>query len=195
MRTSSDRPTTISGKTAIVTVALVSVGLACFAWWFRYQQGNAAIEFWSADAAQRIRHARQVELLQLTPTSARANDASAQKTKIGELAAISIDGESYAITRRLNVSRAPGLVHARHSLIVDRNFEWTSAGKPPPIWDFAIRFSDGRRHTTVLLDYETRAIKALGGERTVRLSERIVEGMRDYADRQFRSAEASQGPS
>ena len=123
--------------------------------------------------AKLIRHAPRVELFELA-----AGDAT-----------FSLDGRPRASIRSANVSRALGLVHARHSLIVDQNFEWDQLPPHAEIdWDLVIRFSDGADNATVLLDYDSRAVKLLGSEKSATLHPKIVEGMRDYANRQLPSS-------
>jgi len=161
-------PKLISGKIAIISILVVAVGLTSFAWWYRYQQGRRTMEFWGPEAAQLIRHAPRVELFEL--------DETLEAFKSGELSKV----------RSFDLSNAPGLVHARHSLIVDRNFRWdeSSANTAANIaWDVAWRFIDGDKQTTVLLDYETGAVRDAAGERVALLHPAIAGGMRDYISR------------
>jgi hypothetical protein len=164
---------TISGKVAIIAMIVVSLALTAFAWWYRYQQGRRAMEFWGPETAQLIRHAPRVELADLAevppldlPRMIEAGDPSR------------FSGQ--------NISDAPGLVHARHSLIVDSNFQWGERVESPDAiaWDVAWRFGDGKNERVVFLDYETGATRRLDDQRIEILQPAIVSGMRDYISRQ-----------
>lgn len=151
---------------------VVSLGLTAFAWWYRYQQGWRAMEFWGPDAAQLIRHAPKVELIDL------AEGPPADLPRV-------IEKGDLASFRKHDLSDATGLVHARHSLIVDRNFLWEERIDSPAAtaWDVAWRFIDGREEVVVLLDYETGAIRRLDDRRIEILHPAIADGMRDYVSR------------
>jgi hypothetical protein len=166
-----------SGKIVIGAIVAVALLLTAIAWWHRFQQGRRALAFWGAENAQLIRHAPEVELLELSEDS---ND-SAERSRV-----LSIDGRAFSISRRADLSGAAGLVHARHSLIVDQNFQWDE--RPPGgaiDWDLAWRFAEGDRQVVVLLDFDERVVKRLGQDRAAVLHEKIVAGMHDYARRRL----------
>lgn len=104
-------------------LVLLALGLAAFAVWFQWGQTRRCLAFYGAVAARRIQGAPRVELWSLAAADAGVRPAD-----------------------RLDISRAPGLVHLRRGLIEDVNFRWNEAGEPAggrlpdAAWDVAIAF-------------------------------------------------------
>jgi len=107
----------------VLGLVLLALGLAAFAVWFQWGQTRRCLAFYGAVAARRIQAAPRVELWSLA-----AADAGVR------------------LADRLDISRAPGLVHLRRGLIEDVNFRWHDAGEqaggrlPDAAWDMAIAF-------------------------------------------------------
>jgi len=107
----------------VLGLVLLALGLAAFAVWFQWGQTRRCLAFYGAVAARRIQAAPRVELWSLTTA----------------------DG-GVRLADRLDISRAPGLVHLRRGLIEDVNFRWHDAGEPAggrlpdAAWDVAIAF-------------------------------------------------------
>ena len=99
------------GKWAILTMVLLGCVLGGFAVWHHYRQGRRILEFWGSETAMLIRHADQVEVWRLGPQS---DQSSSQ---------LEVRGQSLAILEQVEISRLRGLVHARHALIIDRNYD------------------------------------------------------------------------
>ena len=65
---------------------------------------------------------------------------------------------------RIDVSKAPGLVHLRRGLVEDANFNWQASGvaasgnSPPRLplssWDVAFVFSEPLGQTTLVIDLD-----------------------------------------
>jgi hypothetical protein len=114
------------GTMLVLGLVVAGVGLAVFAVWFQWGQTRRCLEFLGAAAARRIQAAPRVELWSLAA-----------------------EGPAVRAVRRLDVSRAPGLVHLRRGLIEDVNYRWHQAGSqgaarlPADAWDEAIAFFDG----------------------------------------------------
>ena len=104
-------------------LVLLALGLAAFAVWFQWGQTRRCLAFYGPLAARQIQSAPRVELWSLA--------AAAPGVRLAD---------------RLDISRAPGLVHLRRGLIEDMNFRWHQAGDagngrlPPAAWDVAIAF-------------------------------------------------------
>jgi hypothetical protein len=113
------------GTRLVLGLVLAGVGLALFAVWFQWGQTRRCLDFFGSAAARRIQAAPRVELWSLAA-----------------------DGPAVRAVRRLDVSRAPGLVHLRRGLIEDVNYRWEQAGSqaaarlPADAWDHAIAFFD-----------------------------------------------------
>src|SRR6185295_18699265 len=116
----------------------VALLMAAFAWWWNRQQGRRALEFWGKDSALAIRDGKKVELLRLRPKSSRSADLK--------------DPE---VVETKDISRAQGLIHARHSLLQDASFDWSA--KPAGLSRFptkqdvlAVRFTRQDVATTIV---------------------------------------------
>lgn len=114
----------------------VAAGLSIFAAWYRYQAGDAALRFWGKETALQIRSAPRVELLAIEPGAAPENES-------GEAQRATIGGDSYQITRTIDITEARGLIHARHALLEDASLD-PAAPPPdaPPAWTRLLRFTD-----------------------------------------------------
>jgi hypothetical protein len=84
-----------SGKLLILAIVAAAALLAGASWWFRYSATHRAAEFWGPRAAVLIRDAPTVTLL----------DLEANESKV-------------------DISKAPGMVHLRYALMEDRSYEW-----------------------------------------------------------------------
>ena len=119
---------TAIGTRLVLGLVLLALGLAAFAVWFQWGQTRRCLEFYGPAAARSIQAAPRVELWSLAA-----------------------DRGGVRAESRLDISRAPGLVHLRRGLIEDVNFRWSdvlqergadAAGErlAPAEWDEAIAF-------------------------------------------------------
>jgi len=109
-----------AGRHAVLAMVGLAVLLACFAVWFQWNQTRRCLSLYGPTAARAIQTADRVELWSLTADGGRPRAAT-----------------------RVDVSRAPGLVHLRRGLVEDANFSWGPAsGGPlaPRDWDMALAF-------------------------------------------------------
>jgi len=127
------------GTWLVAGLLLLGVAAAVTGVWFQRHQTRRCLEFYGPAEARRIAAAPTVELLLVQPG-----------TGPGRLAAHT----------RIDVSKAPGLVHLRRGLVEDANFNWRSGdGAVPerlPIesWDVAIVFSEPLGSTTLVIDFD-----------------------------------------
>jgi hypothetical protein len=89
------------GTRLVLGLVILALGLAAFAVWFQWNQTRRCLAFYGAAAARSIQ--------------------AAPRTELWSLAA---GGPGLRVASRLDVSRAPGLVHLRRGLIEDVNFRW-----------------------------------------------------------------------
>ena len=155
------------GKWAILTMVLLGCVLGGFAVWHHYRQGRRILEFWGSETAMLIRHADQVEVWRLGPQS----DQSRSQ--------LEVSGQSLAILEQVEISRLRGLVHARHALIIDRNYDWSTApAGQAVVWNLALHFRDGEQQTTLVFATASRLACVAGRTQVVRVTQmmdRVVE--------------------
>jgi hypothetical protein len=131
----------------------VAAAAAAFAWWWNYNRGKQALEFYGPVGAHLIRTAPVVELLQ--PSAAEPID----------------------------LSKAPGLINARASLLSDASYDWAASDvtQEPPL--FSVRFRRGDQSVVVTFDFENRTIHASTTQRTAKLVKKTADGWRSYLAR------------
>lgn len=121
------------GTWLVAGLLLLGVAAGTTGVWFQRQQTRRCLAFYGPPAARRIAAAPSVEMLLVQPGA-----AARRLTGL----------------RRIDVSRAPGLVHLRRGLVEDANFLWqptdgshaaetVGASTPLPLeaWDVAFVFT------------------------------------------------------
>ena len=136
------------GTWLVAALLLLGLAAAITGIWFQWQQTRRCLEFYGPAAARRIAAAPTVELLLMQPGA-----------EPGRLVARS----------RIDISKAPGLVHLRRGLVEDANFNWqgtdarasgAGAGGAAPerlpldAWDVALVFSEPLGRTTLVIDLD-----------------------------------------
>lgn len=165
-----------AGKLVSVAILTVALAAAAFAWWYQYQHGRRALEYWGAEGAVLIRRAPQVELWRLAPSPTQPTGENAAGERI--LGRILLD--------QRDITHARGLVHARQALISDASYRWNAAPAPPePDWDYALRFHDGSRRATVVLDLDEGYARAPAQSTPLQLGPTITQGLRRFLADQF----------
>ena len=137
----------VSGKLLVLATFAIGVALAGGAWWYNYQQSYRCAEFWGGRNAALIVGSEKVELLELIdypPTG--ADDVVANR----------------AVRRAYDLTGKPGLVHLRHALTFDANFDWAGRHEEFPRddrgWDYALRFTKGGQRLDVVFDSEFKTL-------------------------------------
>jgi len=118
---------------------LLGLAAAITGIWFQWQQTRRCLAFYGPASARRIAAAPAVELLLV-----RAGKGP------GQLVA----------QTRIDISKAPGLVHLRRGLVEDANFNWQASGVAQPrllsaAWDVALVFSEPLGSTTLVIDFDS----------------------------------------
>ena len=127
------------GTWLVAALLLLGLAAAITGIWFQWQQTRRCLEFYGPAAARRIAAAPMVELLLMQPGA-----------EPGRLVARS----------RIDISKAPGLVHLRRGLVEDANFSWQSSGGavqerlPLESWDVAFVFTEPLGRTTLVIDLD-----------------------------------------
>jgi hypothetical protein len=150
------------GKLVIVFIFGLSAVMGGYAWWHHYTQGRRCLDLWGAEAAELIRYAPQVEVLQLAHSDT------------GDAETIQIQGESLAIAARKVVTGTPGLVHARQALIEDASFNWQADLAGPSNWQYLLRFTRGDQQVSVAFDCDRGRVQLVGTDRQAALKPHLT---------------------
>lgn len=125
-----------------VVASLVSV-------WYVAGQQRRCLELWGPEAAKLMRHAPTVQAWRV----AAEEDAAAEMS--GDVEAVEFESRRLKLYDPRMISAARGLSHIRQGLVHDRAFQWNDQPiNVPPKWQYALRFSDGDRQTTVLFSFD-----------------------------------------
>jgi hypothetical protein len=133
---------------------LAGVLAAAFAWWWNFNRGRQALDFFGAEAATLIRTAPRVEYVRPPPEE------------------------------NIDISQAPGLINARTSLLSDASYEWGHATSQLQAPLFVVRFSQGERSVEITFDFENRTMKTSSTGRSATLTKKTAEGWQAYLARQ-----------
>ena len=170
---------TARGTWLVAGLLLLGVAAAITGVWFQRYQTRRCLAFYGPAAARRIAAAPTVELLLVQPG-----------VEPGRLVARS----------RVDVSKAPGLVHLRRGLVEDANFNWRASGGAAPerlpleSWDVAFVFSEpiGRTALVIDLDPSGGGLAVVGQPGRVRLG-RIGPGLEKWVRSTLADAEEPVG--
>lgn len=153
------------GRLLVVALVLLGIGLASFAIWFQWRQTRRCLALYGSDAARQIQAAARVELWEPRAATSAALESAT----------------------RIDVSRAPGLVHLRRGLVEDANFDWQRAAVATAEWDAAFAFyaaaGDATPTAVLVIDFDPAggSLGVAGSDRRVALG-RIEKGLRAWLD-------------
>jgi len=165
------------------------MGLACLAlaaglasWSYRYGATHHSTRFWGLEAALLIARPSEVEFFQLE--LAAAIEGSSEATSEGSSWHLDL-GRPYLGSEIQELTNMRGMVHFRHALMTDGNYDWTSEPKPSEIdWRWGMRFYDGENQAIVVLaeDLATIGLVVEGGTPPVRAlsCQPMAETLRAY---------------
>jgi hypothetical protein len=155
-----------SGKLLILVILAAALGAAGLAWWHQYQQGRRALTYWGPEGAALIRTAPRVELLNLSLEPLPQSSGERVFDRF--------------VTRRQDISKARGLVHARQALISDASFEWGEPASSDPNWTLALHFSDGGREIVVAFDLSRRMAQSTRNDTPVQVGSTLAAGLQAF---------------
>lgn len=164
------------GKLAVLAIFMLALAMAAFAWWWNQASSRRALAFYGGDAAHLIRTAPQVEILVLYAPSLRA--------EAGE-DAIQFGGLSRRVLRRIDISKAPGLLNARTSLLTDASYVGAASENGEDVAR-VIRFVDGKGETLIGLDDPVKHA-VLPDARRLQMAEKTARGWQSFLDRQVQA--------
>jgi hypothetical protein len=139
----------VSGRLLVLATFAIGIAMAAGAWWYNYRQSYRAAEFWGARDAALIVGSDRVELLRISflPT-----DPADQTSAL------------HRVESTVDLTGKPGLVHLRHALTYDANYDWDHRGQEQVghrDWGFAVRFSQNGTSLNVLFAPDFTALGRL----------------------------------
>src|SRR5678810_12040 len=175
-----------SGKIVVFSIFAVALVMAAFAWWWNRDSGYRSLQFWGNDRALIIRDAPQVQTYEVLPLSAvpKAGAGTVMvKKHQGNQILLQLDDAQ-------DISSAPGLVHARHSLLQDPSFSWAAEplsalqdSRNPPRCKYAVRFIDTTGTVTILFDFQDQYMYCVESQDGIKMSEKSRAGWLSYVRR------------
>jgi hypothetical protein len=169
------------GKLAVVAMIAVALVAATFAWWWNFNRGRKALAFFGPQAAHLIRTSPKVEILVVGgPDSAGGPDSTDDKVRLTNI--------EFSVFRRIDISKAAGLIHARTSLLADSSY----AGEPGmSLWGSfteVVRFADADGEVYVAITEPDGSIQIVSEVRSMPLIEKTADGWRQFIARNVAAA-------
>ena len=132
-----------SGTKLVIALLGLAVTAGALSWWYHYAATHRATRFWGPELAGLIARPSHVEV-RLLDTA--VSPSQSQLLPITQ-------GES------IDLSHARGMVHLRHALMTDRNYNWgESIDSSTVVWKWALRFLYDSQQGLVLLSDDLTAI-------------------------------------
>ena len=160
------------GKLAVLAMFALALTMAAFAWWWNHTSTRQSLAFYGGDAAHLIRTAPQVEILVLYAPSVSA-ELGTDGIQFGDV--------SRQVLRRIDISKAPGLLNARTSLLSDASYVGRATENGEDVAR-VVRFADGKEQTLLGLDDPVRHAVLPDGRR-LRLADKTARGWQSFIDR------------
>jgi hypothetical protein len=147
----------VSGRVIILSAFALAIAMSGGAWWYHYTQVRQAAAFWGSPGGRLLVRGPEVIFYELGDPSEEANPAGAE-TIAGRPVISSTD-----------LSGKQGLVHLRHALYQDSNFQWEGRVREPTgaadDWAYAVRFGDGEQTMTALLSRDLGRVGKVEGDK------------------------------
>jgi hypothetical protein len=168
----------VRGKYIILTIALIAIGAAGFAWCYNVQQSRRSVEFWGRATAELLRDASEADLLRLAHGAGVSTDDKAT-LKFGD--------KVYHVVERKTVHGARGEFH---EFIEDRNFAWERR-EPVAVHDgdqlLGLEFKGEHVSVTIAIDLQSGGVFNANTGGSVYLTEDFAQQIRDLNRKQFAS--------
>lgn len=171
-------PAAHGGRWVVLGLLLLGLAAATGAWLWNYQRGRRALKFLGPATALLIRRAPTVELVLLKPLHDVQPAAASHQEVV-------VAGQRCPVAARIDLSRVPGMLNARTSLLQDASFRdeppRPHAGPLPPT---LLRFADGSREAWIGLDLEAGLVIQPERSLALPLVPKTAAGWRDFLHRQ-----------
>ena len=174
------------GKICVLAILVVALTLSGLAWMWNRFAGMQSLKFWGPDGALIIRDGEQVELFEVIPPGPEESALFSNVT-FPSPSGIRFTRE---LTNPRDVSGAPGMIHAKNSLLQDHSFRWASGDQQHALrpeatrCTHAVRFTkDGEGAVTILFDFRENRLYFVEGQKSVLLAPKTVSGWKTYIRR------------
>jgi len=175
----------LKGKLVILFIFGLALVAVVAALWYRYEQTRRTLGYWGPENAALLKSSAEAELIELAPPNAPI-DAQSET--------LEVDGQRRRIVRRVDITRARGLVNVRNALTLDASYGWdTAATNCHSDWDYALRLTDGPQEVVLLLDMQCGQVRPLDGSKAAHIDP-ILDGLREFFSEQFPPAEPQASP-
>ncbi len=129
-----------SGSKLVLGIFGLALIAAVLSWWYRYESAHRSTSFWGPHFAELIARPSEVTAFGL------ADEQS--KEALDEFPII--DRTYYRQLPR-DLTKAPGMVHLRHSILTDGNYNWENPASTDD-WRWCLQFTDGGVTATLLFN-------------------------------------------
>jgi hypothetical protein len=172
------------GKLAVLAMIAVALVAATFAWWWNFNRGRKALAFFGPTAARLIRTAPKVEILVVGgPESTGGPDSTDDKVLIGS--------GQFAVYRRIDISKAPGLVHARTSLLMDSSYSGGIKMTARGYYTEIVRFADDDGEVFLAFTETEGDLHFVSEVTAMRLIPKTANGWWQFIERHVKNAQAT----
>ena len=175
----------VRGKTIILTIALLTIGAAAFAWWFNVQASRRSVEFWGRPTAEVLRGAAQVDLLRFGSNGPSSPFDGAPVNSV----TVKLGDQEFFVVERKTLVRVRGEFS---DLIEDRSYAWDRPAKPVAPREagqlLGLEFKGENSTVTILVDLKTDGVFNLTTGAAVFLTDDFASQIRDLERKQFAPA-------
>jgi len=196
--------TTYSGTGKLAVLAMIAVALlaATFAWWWNFNRGRKTLAFFGPQAARLIRTAPKVEILVVRGPESAGRPASrsflshpsdADQVKfLGTDEKALVGNGLFPVYRRIDISEAPGLIHARASLLTDSSYTGETTMTAQGDFTEVVRFADEDGEVFLAFSKQQPDLHVVSEVKAMRLIPKTADGWRQFIERNVKQAEAAQ---
>ena len=164
-----ETPRTLRGSFVVATIALIGLGLAATALWFRRAQTQPIIAHWGSDTIEAIRLARHARLVALEPL-----EQPPSHTAEPPAGCRRIGGRLYRLAAEVNLERQGGFDFFRQTLLERPTYRFDRRVPSPATitWRFLVRFrAPGGASAEILFARDVPIIAGEDGQRAVAISD------------------------
>ena len=193
-------PSANTGKLAVLAMIAVALVAATFAWWWNFNRGRKTLAFFGPTAARLIRTAPKVEILVIgenrviLPSRDEEEILGVAKSTGGPDSTddyVLIGNILFPVYRRIDISKAPGLIHARASLLTDSSY--TGENTMTAWGDFTevVRFADDDGEVFLAFSKRRPDLHVVSEVKALRLIPKTADGWRQFIERNVKQSEAA----
>ena len=174
---------TSTGKLAVLAMIAVALVAASFAWWWNFNRGRKTLAFFGPTAARLIRTAPKVEILIVGDSELTVgSDSADEKVLIGN--------GLFPVYRRIDISKAPGLIHARASLLTDSSYTGETTLTAWGDFKEIVRFADDDGEVYLAISETEQTLHDVSSRKARKLIPKTADGWRQFIERNVKQAEA-----